>query len=113
MPFDLYHFLPKYKKEITHIIILFSFFQKFHNATACQVLGNLCTLTLHAKDHPACQVLYELIYSNRKRYEEVPRLFYDREKQKIPINREDITTVYKLRETDTGEREHSDGTENF
>ena len=104
MPFDLYHFLPKYKKEITHIIILFSFFQKFHNATACQVLGNLCTLTLHSKDHPACQVLYELIYSNRKRYEEVPRLFYDREKQKIPINREDITTVYKLRETDTGER---------
>ena len=76
------------------------FFQKFHNATACQVLGNLCTLALHARDHPACKVLHELIY--RKRYEEVPRLFYDGEKQKIPINREDITTVYKLRETDTG-----------
>ena len=45
-------------------------------------------------------MLHELIY--RKRYEEVPRLFYDGEKQKIPINREDITTVYKLRETDTG-----------
>ena len=45
-------------------------------------------------------MLHELIY--RKRYEEVPRLFYDGEKQKIPINREDITTVYKLRESDTG-----------
>ena len=82
------------------LLSLFLFFQKFHNATACQVLGNLCTLALHARDHPACKVLHELIY--RKRYEEVPRLFYDGEKQKIPINREDITTVYKLRETDTG-----------
>ena len=81
-------------------IIIPFFSQKFHNATACQILGNLCTLALHARDHPACKVLHELIY--RKRYEEVPRLFYDGEKQKIPINREDITTVYKLRETDTG-----------
>ena len=74
-------------------------FQKYHNATSCQVLGNLCAMTLHDRNNPACDVLYDLIFRNR--LEEAPHLFYESDKVKIPINKEDITTIYKLRKTDT------------
>ena len=85
-----------YKITTSYILYLF---QKFHNATACQVLGNLCTMTLHDGNHPACNVLHSLIF--RTRLETVPRLFYDSQSTQIPINKEDITTVYKLRATDS------------
>ena len=56
-------------------------------------------MTLYDRNNPACDVLYELIF--RTRLEEAPHLFYEPDKVKVPINKEDITTVYKLRQTDS------------
>ena len=77
--------------------------QKYHNTTACQVLGNLCALTLHdiddvSRDTSPCAVLHNLIFVQR--YQVVPHLFYESKTTQVPIINEDITTVYKLRETD-------------
>ena len=71
----------------------------YHNSTACQLLGNLCTLTLHDGNHPACRILHSLVFLQR--FPEVPHLFYESQSTKVPITNEDITTKYKLRETDT------------
>ena len=73
--------------------------QVYHNTTACQLLGNLCTLTLHDGNHPTCRILHSLIFLQR--FPEVPHLFYESQSTKVPITNEDITTKYKLRETDT------------
>jgi hypothetical protein len=67
------------------------------------MLGNLCTLTLHNGDHPTCKVLHEL--RTRDRVEEVPFMFFGSQATQVPIRREDITTMYKLRETDTDSKE--------
>ena len=72
--------------------------QKYHNTTACQVLGNLCTLTLHDGDHPTCAVLHTLMF--QQRYVEVPHVFYESTSTQVPIKNEDITTVYKLLDRD-------------
>lgn len=74
------------------------FLQKFHNATACQLLGNLCSLTLHTGSHPSCAVLHNLIFLQR--YHEVPHVFYESGTTQVPIKNEEISTVFKLRQSD-------------
>ena len=56
--------------------------QKYHNITACQVLGNLCALTLHDGTHPTCSVIRDLI---KERYQEVPHVFYQSTPREVPI----------------------------
>nr|XP_040580158.1 meckelin-like [Lepeophtheirus salmonis] len=62
--------------------------EEFNTANACQTLGNLCTLVLHNRNHPACKVIYDL---KRSRKHDVPQLYFiDR-----PDKKKDITNVYR------------------
>lgn len=71
------------------------FLQKHKNSTACQVLGNLCTLTVHDRDHPSCDIIFRL--SRQDRNNPAPQLFFSDRQSSSITKEEDITTVYNLR----------------
>lgn len=72
-----------------------SLLQAHHNATACQLLGNLCAMALHDRNHPACDLLFSL--SMRERVSWVPHLYFsDRMTTSVP-KEEDISNIYNVR----------------
>ena len=60
--------------QLTHILYNVFNLQKHRNTTACQLLGNLCTLALHDKEHPACALVFSLAL--RDRLDAAPHLFF-------------------------------------
>ena len=51
--------------------------RRYHNSSACQQLANLCALTLHARDHPACSAIVNIATkTNNIRPRKVPVVFF-------------------------------------
>ena len=67
----------------------FTYLQKHRNNTACQMIGNICALSLHDKTHPACRAMKAL-----ERFT-LPRLFFP-DNYKPESLKDVITNVYHI-----------------
>ena len=75
---------------------------KFSNSTACQLLANLCTMTLHDNTHPACALMRDLQFKDRM--DAVPELFFPDGQTKTFLEAEAITNVYRVWHGDNNNR---------
>ncbi len=65
------------------------------NATACQMLGNLCALALHDKSQAACEILFDL--TRRQGVRHLPQLYFPDRMSTSIGSEEEITNVYNVR----------------
>ncbi len=69
--------------------------QTHKNATACQLLGNLCALSLHDKTQSACALIFDLTVRRGLRH--LPQLYFPDRMTSSIGNEEEITNVYSVR----------------
>ena len=79
--------------------------QRFANWTACQMLANICALSLHNTEHPACKY-FDSYLSGRGGGERqpttLPHLYFGKAGRNMIGREEEISNVYKA--SDEGSR---------
>ena len=79
---------------------------KHLNMTACNQLANMCTLTLHTRDHPACRTIITLTrLNNDLNTRRVPRIFFPQGQSSGTLESESILSSHSL--AGRGDRYHS------
>ena len=70
--------------------------QRFANWTACQMLANICALSLHNTDHPACKYFHSYLRGGGERQPTtLPHLYFGKAGRNMIGREEEISNVYK------------------